>query len=159
MFRIAGTQGARTRGFADKPQSGALVPWRATETAGMTARPDRKKGPRRTPGSFAVQAQFVNRSVFFCLRPERRQERTHPPRVPREIKDFSRSGAAGFSKENLRSPTPLGVWEGIAARPVVSAGSGPQGRPRPLRAITGAFFYDTLNFFRATQIMFSVTPK
>ena len=40
-----------------------------------------KKGEReRSPLSFAVQAQYVNRPVCFCLRPERRQERTHPLR-------------------------------------------------------------------------------
>ncbi len=39
----------------------------------------KKWGPK-PPSSFAVQAQYVNRPVLFCLRPERRQERTHPPR-------------------------------------------------------------------------------
>ncbi|XHY18657.1 hypothetical protein SuNHUV7_34720 (plasmid) [Pseudoseohaeicola sp. NH-UV-7] len=41
----------------------------------------KKKGTRRSPESFAVQALFVNRSVFFCLRPERRYGRAHPPGV------------------------------------------------------------------------------
>ncbi len=44
---------------------------------------NKKRGAVAPRESFAIQAQYVNRSVFFCLRPGCRQGRAHPPRVAR----------------------------------------------------------------------------
>jgi hypothetical protein len=67
----------------------------------------RKKGCRSTPFSFAVQAPFVNRSVFFCLRPERRRERAHPLRVKvgRNYAPFPPCLVGGWSGKS-RTSTP-----------------------------------------------------
>ncbi len=40
---------------------------------------EKERGPK-PPVSFAVQAHFIDRPVFFCLRPGRRMGRAHPPR-------------------------------------------------------------------------------
>ena len=71
-----------------------------------TARTEKTEG-RSPPLSFAVQAHLVYRSVFYCLRPERRQGRAHPPRGPHEIQGFrvarDRAKTKGFSRVPLRA--------------------------------------------------------
>ena len=103
-----------------------------------SGRTKKERGPK-PPVSFAFQAHFVDRPVFFCLRPGLRMERAHPFR--------ERVGKSMYSAPPCSRPTPacrssgakqLGKPQALPCSEFVRTGL-PRDNPAPTPRVAGCF--------------------